>query len=174
MKLKRKFMVLAWLMGTAIIIVCAVSYYFASAELESTTDSELRMTVARESAQLEGWIETKKNFGETASNVFTSLNGNLDLLKARETLSAVTGDKELLELSLGLEDGYFRSYYAGDWTGKIDPKVRPWYQLAKQTGGVAITDPYVDVNTKKLIVAVCTPVKANGNFIGATCVRHFA
>ena len=170
MKLKQKFMVLACLMAFAIALVCAVSYHFASAELESTTDSELRMTVAREVAQLEGWLETKKNFGETASNVLTSLNGNMALLKDREILSAVNADKELLELSLGLEDGYFRSYNAGDWTGKIDPKARPWYQLAKQTGGVSITDPYVDVNTKQLIVAVCTPVKANGNFIGATCV----
>ena len=170
MKLRQKFMMLACLMAFAIALVCAVSYYFASAELESTTDSELRMTVAREVAQLEGWIETKKNFGETASNVFTSLNGNLTLLKDRELLSAVKADNELLELSLGLEDGYFRGYNSGEWTGKVDPKVRPWYQLAKKEGRASITEPYVDVNTKNLIIAVCSPVKANGNFIGATCV----
>ena len=170
MRLKQKFMALACMMAVAIALVCAVSYYFASAELESTTDSELRMTVAREVSQLEGWLEVKKNFGESVSNTLTTLNGNLALLKERGTLGAVEADKDLLELSLGLEDGYFRSYYAGDWTGKIDPKVRPWYQLAKQTNQTSITEPYVDVNTKKLIIAVCTPVKAGGNFIGATCV----
>ena len=170
MKLKQKFMALAWLMAVAIAAVCAVSYYFASAELESTTDSELRMTVAREATQLEGWLECKKTFGESATNVLSSLNGNLDLLKSREILSAANSDKEILEMSLGLEDGYFRSYNAGELTGKIDPKVRPWYQLARQTGSAAITEPYVDVNTKQLIVAVCAPVKANGSFIGATCL----
>ena len=170
MKLKQKFTALACIMAFAIVLVCAVSYYFASAELESTTDSELRMTVAREVSQLEGWLEVKKNFGESVSNTLTTLNGNMALLKERDILGAVTADKDLLELSLGLEDGYFRSYNAGDWTGKIDPKVRPWYQLAKQEGKVSITDPYIDVNTKNLIVAVCTPVKANGQFIGATCV----
>ena len=170
MKLKQKFMMLACIMAFAIALVCAVSYYFASAELESTTDSELRMTVAREATQLEGWIIAKITFGDSASSVITSLNGNTALLKEREILSAVNADKEILEMSLGLEDGYFRSYNAGDWTGKIDPRVRPWYQLAKQEGRAAITEPYVDVNTKQLIVAVCTPVKANGNFIGATCL----
>lgn len=170
MKLKQKFMMLACLMAFAIALVCAVSYYFASAELESTTDSELRMTVAREATQLEGWIETKRNFGETVSNVFTSLNGNMALLKEREILSAVLADKDLLELSLGLEDGYFRSYNAGELTGKVDPKVRPWYQLAKQEGKATITEPYVDVNTNQMIVAVCAPIKASGNFIGGVCV----
>lgn len=170
MRLKQKFMMLAWMMALAIVAVCAVSYYFASEELKSTTDSELRMTVAREVTQLNGWLEVKKNFGASSSGVLSSLNGNMSLLKTKEILSAVTADKELLEMSLGLEDGYFLSYYAGDWTGKIDPKVRPWYKLAQQNGSATITDPYVDVNTKQLIIAVCTPVKANGNFIGATCV----
>ena len=170
MKLKQKFTLLACTMALAVGIVCIVSYYFSSKELERSVDSELRMTVTKEVTQLNGWLEAKKTFGESASGVLTSLNGNTALLKEREILSTVTSDKELLELSLGLEDGYFRSYYAGDWTGKIDPKVRPWYQLAKQEGRATFTAPYVDVNTKALIVAVCTPVKANGNFIGATCV----
>ena len=115
-------------------------------------------------------IEGKKIFGESASNVLSSLNGNTALLKTREILSAATTDAEILEMSLGLEDGYFRSYNSGDRTGTVDPKARPWYQLAKQAGKPAITEPYVDVNTNKLIVAVATPVKANGNFIGATCL----
>ena len=170
MKLKQKFMVLAWLMGISIGLVCIISYYFASDELETATDSELRMTVARESAQLNGWLDNKKTFGASSTAVMTSLNGNMALLKDREILSPVNLDSEILEMSLGLEDGYFRSYNAGDWTGKIDPKVRPWYQLAKQQGKATITEPYVDVNTKALIVAVCTPIKANGQFIGATCL----
>ena len=170
MRLRQKFMTLAWLMGMAVAVVCIISYHFASEELQQSTDSELSMTVARETTQLEGWLEEKKKFGETSSNVLTSLNGNLALLKDREILSAVKADSDLLEMSLGLEDKYFRSYNAGDWTGKIDPTARPWYQLAKQKNKTSITDPYVDVNTKKLIIAVSTPVKANGNFIGATCV----
>ena len=72
MKLKRKFMMLALLMGVAIVIVCAVSYHFASDELEETTNRELSVTVAREAAQLNGWLETKKAFGESTSNVLTS------------------------------------------------------------------------------------------------------
>ena len=102
MRLRQKFMTLAWLMGMAVAVVCIISYHFASEELQQSTDSELSMTVARETTLLEGWLEEKKKFGETASNVLTSLNGNQALLKDREILSAVTADKDLLEMSLGL------------------------------------------------------------------------
>ena len=170
MKLRQKFLALALVMGMAVAVVCVVSYFFSSSELGKSVDSELRVTVDREASQLNGWIETKKAFGVSTSNGLTSLGGNMAQLKTREILGTITSDSEILEMSLGLEDGYFRSYNAGDRTGKVDPKARPWYQLAKQTGQAAITEPYVDVNTNKLIVAVATPVKANGNFIGATCL----
>lgn len=83
MRLKQKFMTLAWLMAMAIVGVCAISYYFASDELQRSVDSELRMTAAKESAQLNGWLETKRAFAVSTANELTSVNGNMSLLKSR-------------------------------------------------------------------------------------------
>ena len=170
MKLKQKFMALAFLMSFSIGVVCAISYYFASAELQSSVDSELRTTVEKEVAQLEGWLESKKTFGESSANEFTEQNGNMALLKTKGILGTATSDKEILEMTMGLEDGYFYCYYAGDLTGKVDPRGRLWYKTAKETGKATFTEPYVDVNLNKLVVSVCTPFKANGQFIGASCL----
>ena len=170
MKLKQKFMMLACMMAAAIGVVCIVSYYFSSAELEKSVDSELRMTVAREVAVLDGWLNSKKTFSESAANELSSLSGNAALLKTKEILGNATSDKEILEMTMGLEDGYFRCYYAGELTGKVDPRQRPWYNLAKGTTSPVFTEPYVDVNVKKLIISVCAPIKANGTFIGASCL----
>ena len=170
MKLKQKFMALAFLMSFSIGVVCAISYYFASAELQSSVDRELRITAEKEASQLNGWLEQKKTFGESAGNEFTSLNGNMALLKTKEILGNATSDKEILEMTLGLEDGYFRCYYAGELTGKVDPRGRVWYKTAKETGKATFTEPYVDVNVNALIVSVSTPIKANGQFIGASCL----
>ncbi|MBR1805560.1 MAG: methyl-accepting chemotaxis protein, partial [Selenomonadaceae bacterium] len=170
MKLKQKFMALAWMMSLSIAIVCIVSYYFANDELQTSVNSELRTVAAKEAESLNGWLERKKAFGESLSNELTNLSGNIALLKTKEVLGVAVTDSEILEMSLGLEDGYFRSYYAGDLTGKVDPRVRPWYQLVKQSNGTVITDPYQDVNTGKQIVAVVAPVKSNGTFIGGTCL----
>ena len=170
MRLKQKFISLAWIMAMAITIVCAISYYFASEELNSSVDSELRTTVAREAAQLNGWLETKKAFGVSTANVMTSVNGNMALLKSREILGTITSDKEILEMTIGLDDKYCYCYYAGDITGKLDPTSRSWYQNARDLDKAFFTAPYVDVNTQAYIVSIGVPVKANGKFIGANCL----
>ena len=170
MKLKQKFMALACMMAAAIAAVCIISYYFSSAELRSSVDSELRTTVARESAQLNGWLETKKAFGVSTANAMTNANGNMALLKGRELLGTVTSDKEILEMTIGLEDKYCYCYYAGDITGKLDPTTRSWYNNARDLDRAFFTAPYVDVNTNAYIVSIGVPVKANGRFIGANCL----
>ena len=170
MKLRQKFMILACIMAFAIALVCAVSYHFASAELEQTTDSELRMTVAREATQLNGWLESKKNFGESTANVMTNFNGNMAILKTREILGTITSDKEILDMTVGMSDGYCYCYYAGDITGKLDPTTRSWFNNARDLDRAFFTAPYVDVNTNAYIISIGVPVKANGKFIAATCL----
>ena len=170
MRLRQKFMMLAWLMAISIAVVCIISYYFASEELQSSVDSELRTTVEKESAQLNGWLETKRAFGESTSNVLTSLNGNMALLKSQEILGTITSDKEILDMAFALEDKYIACYYAGDITGKLDPTTRAWFNNARDLDKAFFTAPYVDVNTNAYIVSIGVPVKASGKFIGATCL----
>ena len=170
MKLKQKFMMLACIMATAIALVCAVSYYFASTELESTTNRELSITVAKEAVQLNGWLETKKAFAESTSNVLTSLNGDMSLLKTQKVLGTITSDKEILDMAFALQDKYVACYYAGDITGKLDPTTRAWFNNARDLDRAFFTAPYIDVNTKAYIVSIGVPVKANGKFIGVSCL----
>ncbi|MBR4903287.1 MAG: hypothetical protein IKZ53_01315 [Selenomonadaceae bacterium] len=161
---------LACIMAAAIALVCAVSYYFASAELESTTNRELSITVAKEAVQLNGWLETKKAFGESTSNVLTSLNGDMSLLKTQKVLGTITSDKEILDMAFALQDKYVACYYAGDITGKLDPTTRAWFNNARDLDKAFFTAPYIDVNTKAYIVSIGVPVKANGKFIGVSCL----
>ena len=170
MKLKRKFITLAWIMAMAIVAVCAISYHFASSELESSVDSQLRLTAAKEAAQLNGWLETKRAFAVSTANELTSVNGNMALLKSKEILGTITSDKEILDMAIGLDDGYFYCYYAGDITGKLDPTGRLWYKDANTYDDARFTAPYIDVNTKAFIVSIGAPIKANGKFIGANCL----
>ena len=170
MRLRQKFMTLAWIMAMAIVVVCAISYYFASEELQNSVDSELRMTAEKESAQLNGWLETKRAFAVSTANELTSVNGNAALLKSKEILGTITSDKEILDMAIGLEDGYFYCYYAGDITGKLDPTGRLWYKNAREFDTALFTAPYIDVNTKAFIVSIGGPIKANGRFIGANCL----
>ena len=169
MGLKQKFIALAGVMGALMAIVSIIGYYMASTDLRKSVESEMKATVETQAAQLDGWLNEKKAFGVSTANQMTSLNGNTALLKAKDTLGTTTSDKEILDMTAGLEDGYFYGYNAGDNTGKKDPTQRPWYKDAKTADKPVFTEAYTDTNTGKLVVSVAVPVKANGQFIGATC-----
>ncbi|EGA68742.1 methyl-accepting chemotaxis protein [Vibrio sinaloensis DSM 21326] len=48
-----------------------------------------------------------------------------------------------------------------------DPRVRPWYIDAKNSGKLVITAPYADSATGEILVSIATPVRDKGQFIGA-------
>lgn len=48
-----------------------------------------------------------------------------------------------------------------------DPRKRPWYVDAKRDGKLTVTEPYVDISTKQMIISIATPVHNQGQFIGA-------
>jgi methyl-accepting chemotaxis protein len=48
-----------------------------------------------------------------------------------------------------------------------DPRKRPWYIDAKNSGKLVITAPYADSATGEILVSIATPVNDNGKFIGA-------
>ncbi|WP_104403389.1 methyl-accepting chemotaxis protein [Vibrio penaeicida] len=50
-----------------------------------------------------------------------------------------------------------------DW----DPRRRPWYIDAKNSGKLIITAPYADSATGEILVSIAVPVKENGRFAGA-------
>ncbi len=170
MSLKQKFMALSGMMGLLMAVVAIVGYIMASSDLRQSVDSELRTTVSREAMELDGWLREKKAFGVATTNYMTSLNGNYDVMHNKSTLGTTISDKEILEMTGGTEDGWWMGYYTGDKTGKRDPRQRPWYKEAKAQDKVLFTDAYVAASTGKLVVSVAAPVKADGKFIGATCV----
>ena len=167
--LMQKFRLVAIMAGALISIVSIVGYYMADKGLSETLEREIYATIKVQESDLDGWLKEKASSVEHLANVLTAFNGDFTRMKTREVLAVAVSDKEILEMTVGLNDGYFFSYNAGDSTGKIDPTARPWYQNSRDKDKVLFTDAYVDVFTKKLIVSAAAPVKANGKFVGAVC-----
>lgn len=167
--LKQKFFILAGLAGLLMAIVSIIGYYTAYNNLETSVEEEISATVETQSRILDGWLKEKATSATYAANLMTSYNGNDTLIKTKNSLSLTTSDPEILDLNIGMEDGYFASYNTGDGTGKLDPRTRPWYQDAKSAGKTVFTAPYVDRNTQKLVVSAVSPFKANGQFRGVLC-----
>ena len=165
----KKFFVLSMLAGLLIGIVSIVGYYMSNKGLSETIESEMNALIDAQGRELNGWLLTKATSVEHLANIFTAMNGDMSKIKTREPLALTASDKDILEMTVGLEDGYFVGYNAGDSTGKVDPTARPWYKSARDENKVIFTEAYVDVFTKQNIISAAAPIKANGRFIGAVC-----
>ncbi len=82
----------------------------------------------------------------------------------------------LLKLAMGA--GHFSDVYIGTPDGELidgadwippadyDPRRRPWYLRAMETGVTSFTTPYIDMVTNELVIALVSPILVNGEFRG--------
>ena len=169
MGLRQKFSFLAIFAGAMVALVSIVGYYTSNSNLTETLEREISATVEVEGEDLNTWVESKAVSAQYLADLLGNM-GSLDAMKNRTLLSLTTSDKDILDVTIGLQDKYFFGYNAGDFTGKLDPTTRAWYNKAKDAGKLTFSDSYVDGFTNKLVVSAVAPIKLNGQFAGATCV----
>ncbi len=167
--LRQKFLMLAVLTGALVTIVSIIGYYTAHKNLSETLESELSAVVDSQAKDLDSWLTAKAISAEYLGNLLGNL-GDINRMKNRELLSLTTSDPKILDVTIGLQDKYLFGYNAGDYTGKIDPTIRPWYNDTRDKDHFVFTAPYVDGFTNQLIVSAVAPIKINGQHVGATCV----
>ena len=166
MNLKQKFLGLTGLSGALMLIISLIGFYIANSNLQESVESELSVGIAGETAELDSWLKLRAASVDLAANQMQAFNGNMAKLKDKEILSLASSDKDVLDLYLGLSDGYFNYAKGPDLTGKTDPTGRPWYKSAISAGNLIFTEPYEDVATGKLVISVAKPVQAAGGTIG--------
>lgn len=166
MNLKQKFIGLSGLAGTLLVVVSVIGFYIAESNLEKSVESELSTGIAGESAELDAWLGFRASSVELLANQINAFNGDMTKIKDKKILSLASADKNVLDLYIGLSDGYLNYWDADEDTGKVDPTSRPWYKEAAAAGKLVFTDHYTDSVTGKLVVSVAKPVQADGKVIG--------
>jgi len=82
------------------------------------------------------------------------LSSNLDTI----FIPITSSDTNLTFVYIGTESGILRAY---PWSSGIDPsydpRVRPWYTRAKETGHIGWSEPYIDAVNGKLMVSSSKP-----------------
>ena len=170
MRLREKFIVLTALSGLLVAIVSIIGYWNASTNLEESIEAELAANVAVQTNKLDGWLVSKGQTASDAANLMTAAKGNTAIIQSPESLSLADGDKDILELGVGTETGFFQGRQAGNKTGELDPRTRGWYKLGKEKGQLTFTEAYVDKFTNKLVTSAVAPFQVNGQFGGTIFV----
>jgi len=96
------------------------------------------------------------------------LSSNLDTI----FIPITSSDTNLTFVYIGTESGILRVY---PWSSGIDPsydpRVRPWYTRAKETGHIGWSEPYIDAVTDNLMVTSSKPFyDSAGKLIGVVGV----
>ena len=124
---------------------------------------------------------------ETSKSINNYLQSKIDIVNAvADEMSALplkVDNQEIIDkLRLGNKSGNFGGLYIGieengnflQFDGKFrvpekdnyDSRARPWYKKAVEVNGAGVSEPYVDFDTKKLVISISSPIKKDGKIVG--------
>ena len=124
---------------------------------------------------------------ETSKSINNYLQSKIDIVNAVadeiSSLPLKVDNQEIIDkLRLGNKSGNFGGLYIGieengnflQFDGKFrvpekdnyDSRARPWYKKAVEENKAGVSEPYVDFDTKKLVISISSPIKKDGKIVG--------
>lgn len=79
-------------------------------------------------------------------------------------------DGSLIDVDMNSKGKYFILNQEKDG---FDARTRAWYKLTKDTKMINISDPFLDVVTKKMVVSITAPLEIDGKFVGVLAGEVF-
>lgn len=141
-------------------------YYIVRSEVKSQVTSSVTEIVNGVRDTTASEINARKALASYATSML-ELDLSPDAIS--EVITRPVIKETFLLAGLGFEsDGsHIGNEVSWDPGAGWDPRVRPWYIDAKNSGKLIITAPYADSGTGEILVSIATPVRDNGKFIGA-------
>ncbi|MDK9706735.1 MAG: cache domain-containing protein [Desulforhopalus sp.] len=151
--------------SVVILIAMLVNYRLTQHVVETTVIAQQEDIADKAANTVEIWLNQQMKILEAAANSI-SIN---DLSQNTATM---------LPLQMAMQAGHFTDVYIGTPEGELidgaqwlppsgyDPRERPWYKRAMETGSLSFTTPYIDMVTNELVIALVKPLRANGRIVG--------
>lgn len=155
--------------GILLLLVMGAFTISGNLRLQSTTDTYVEAliedTVAQSTSSIADWLNTRLAMTEATAKALESVTTDEE---ARVILAAATTGGGFIDVYVGRNDGYMlMKDDASEATlpDDFDPRTRPWFKQAKQTGSASFTEPYLDAGTGGTIISTLAPVK-RGDYEG--------
>ena len=144
------------LFGTVVVLLALVQ---VRANLLEQIDREFEQVLSAQALMTELWM------GEKTRQINTLADTALDS-EAKRFLKSGAKSGGFYVAYTGFPDG--RSLFSDDWEAPADYIVpeRDWYKSAVAAGHPVFTAPYIDVESKELMVTVAAPFSSSGKVEG--------
>lgn len=153
-------------------IVSTVSYLISYQLVLNATLSKIEMASNRYSNQIDEWLVRQMN---DLNNIKDEIEINSKYyddthlsIMLREKQKRTSG--QVLDYYIGFEDKRLLSGTGWKPTADYDCTDRDWYKQAVGRGGVVITVPYVDRDSKKMVITISEPLTLNEQVVGVIAV----
>ena len=125
----------------------------------SDTVGGIKSTVASE-------LAGKRAIAQFATEIF---NQDPTEARLREIIELPTIKDRFITTGVGMLNNGLMIENDDAWapTSDYDPRKRPWFLDAQKQNKQIITAPYVDASTGEVLISIASPVKENGQFVGA-------
>lgn len=174
MKIKTKLLLLAAAIVVTMLFLISSMYIRTSNVMLEAADSEGIGTVEDQAKMIDLYFNGLINIGENATPGVKTLfraDGSTDrsqVIRLMEQLLASNKANNMMNIYVGTSDNgalFTGNGYVAD--SSYDSRTRPWYTDAVAAGKTIITAPYIDEQTKSLVISTGTPLYGDsGNLLG--------
>ena len=129
------------------------------------------LNLAKETSKfINSYLEAKISIVEAVAQELPNSNLNVENKQIVDKLLLGKKAGDFVDLYIGFEKNGHFLLSDGSFLNKekdnFDARVRPWYKKAVEIDKSGVSNPYVDITTKKLVVTVFTPLKHNDKLVG--------
>ncbi|WP_125153477.1 methyl-accepting chemotaxis protein [Clostridium rectalis] len=144
----------------------SISYYFSYKAIMKETTSKISIASEKYSEKIDGWLSKKTKLLD-AITLDVQYNNKYDKKYLEDNFRVQAKDNDdIVSIYAGFSNKEFRSIEGVTPTENYDCTERQWYKETVKKNGVTYLSPYLDPNTKKMIITIARPIVKESKVIG--------
>ncbi|MCE5284935.1 MAG: methyl-accepting chemotaxis protein [Pelosinus sp.] len=157
MGIRKKLVLIFSCMSVGILLTVSLAGYFFTKNLcIDSIEKEMNAVLDAQVNKIDGWLNTKQKEVEDATGIIQTLGDN-GSLSAELLAKYKKMDTNFVDVYLGTVEGKVIS--GAGWTPPpgFDARTRSWYITAMKEKKPIFTEPYIDADSKELVVSFALP-----------------
>jgi len=146
------------------IIIAVLGFYMSSNYIKSSMLMEIEKTLEIRKTDLELWLAQQMGVVDaTVTSIETNeIYDNKKVEKYVKSIKEATSNSNITSIYIGTPDNTLIESSGYIPPADFDVTAREWYKAAMNSDEACVSEPYIDVVTKKIVITVSKSIERNG------------